>query len=88
VNGVVLVDAVFFVFTGLSLFILRQRHPREPGAVRVPLYPIVPALFVLGEMAVVVGAFLIDDLQHAAWIGLVWIAVGILLYLVCFRRSP
>jgi APA family basic amino acid/polyamine antiporter len=88
VNGVVLVDAVFFVFTGLSLFILRQRRPREPGAVRVPLYPIVPALFVLGEMAVVVGAFLIDELQHAAWIGLVWIAVGILLYLVCFRRSP
>ena len=36
----------FFVLTGISLFVLRARHPDTPRPYRVPLYPLTPAVFV------------------------------------------
>jgi amino acid transporter len=38
---------VFFLLTGLSLFVLRWREPGVPRPFRVPLYPVAPALFCL-----------------------------------------
>ena len=36
----------FFLCTGVSLFILRKKMPRVPRPFKVPLYPVIPALFV------------------------------------------
>jgi APA family basic amino acid/polyamine antiporter len=36
---------LFFLLTGLSLFILRRRTPEAPQPFRVPLYPVTPLLF-------------------------------------------
>jgi len=35
----------FFLFTGISLFVLRAREPEVFRPFRVPLYPLTPALF-------------------------------------------
>lgn len=37
----------FFLFSGLSLFILRKKHPHTPRPFKVPLYPITPIIFVI-----------------------------------------
>ncbi len=84
-TGVVLVDAVFFALTGAALIVLRVRRPGTPRAVRVPLYPVVPALFVLLEGAIVYGAFQVASTRAAAWIGVVWIAAAVVLYSIFFR---
>lgn len=35
----------FFLLTGMSVFVLRARHPDVERPFRVPLYPVIPALF-------------------------------------------
>ena len=37
---------LFFMLTGISLFILRRQAPDQPQPFRVPLYPITPLLFI------------------------------------------
>jgi amino acid transporter len=38
---------LFFMLTGISLFILRRQAPAQPDPFRVPLYPLTPILFIL-----------------------------------------
>jgi amino acid transporter len=38
---------LFFLLTGVSLFILRKREPQVPRPFRVPFYPLTPILFCL-----------------------------------------
>jgi amino acid transporter len=38
---------IFFLLTGCSLFVLRAREPHQERPFRVPLYPILPLVFVL-----------------------------------------
>lgn len=85
-NGAVFIDSVFFISTGLSVFVLRAKRPDAPRSFRVPGYPIVPALFVLGETGVLIGAFCEASLRHAAIIGAAWIAAAGLCFATCFRR--
>lgn len=37
----------FFLLTGVALFVLRAKEPDAPRPFRVPLYPVLPAVFVL-----------------------------------------
>lgn len=96
-TGAVFIDGVFFALTGAALFVLRAKAKAQgptPGfdagvaerGFRVPGYPVIPALFVLGEFGVVVGAYLDPAVRQAALIGVAWIAVGVGLYLWRFRR--
>jgi APA family basic amino acid/polyamine antiporter len=86
-TGVVFIDGIFFALTGLALFVLRRRMPDAERPVRVPGYPVVPFLFVLGEIGIVLGAYADPDLRQAALIGLAWVVVAAVLYLARFR-SP
>jgi APA family basic amino acid/polyamine antiporter len=36
---------LFFLLTGISLFVLRRQKPAQPDPFRVPLYPFTPMLF-------------------------------------------
>ncbi len=38
---------LFLLLVGLSLFVLRHREPERERPFRVPLYPLIPALFCL-----------------------------------------
>ncbi len=85
-TGLVVIDSVFFALTGVALIVLRKRHPDADRPARVPLYPIVPLVFVLLECAIIFGAFQMEATRGAAWIGLVWIAAACACYALFFRK--
>lgn len=84
-NGVVFIDSTFFLLTGLALIVLRYRAPSQPRPVRVPFYPLLPILFVLGECAVISGALLDSSVRGSSIIGMIWIAGALVCYLIFFR---
>lgn len=87
-NGLVFIDGVFFALTGAALLVLRRRPGADPEAFRTPGYPLVPLLFVLGELGVVAGAYFDPSVRSAAFLGLAWIAAAALLYRLRFHREP
>jgi L-asparagine transporter-like permease len=72
-----------------AIFIFRRRHRQEIDRLpyRCPLYPIVPAIFCLAMIGVLVNMFLIPSQRMEALIGMGFIAVGAVLYLLVFGRS-
>jgi APA family basic amino acid/polyamine antiporter len=84
-TGVVFIDGIFFALTGAALIVLRRKRPRAARPVRVPAYPLVPLLFVVGELGVVIGAALDPAVRGAAVIGAVWITAAAACYLLLFR---
>ena len=86
-TGVVFIDAIFFVLTAAALLVLRRRRPSARRLVRVPFYPLVPLLFIAGELGVIAGAALVPDMRAAAVIGLAWIVAGTVCYVLFFRGS-
>jgi APA family basic amino acid/polyamine antiporter len=74
---------LFFLLTGAALFVLRRRDPARPRPFRVPLYPLLPALFCLACAGMLwsslshVSAQSLDG-WNAAWIGVVVLAAGVL----------
>jgi basic amino acid/polyamine antiporter, APA family len=85
-NGVVFVDGVFFALSGAAIFVLRRKRPDADRPVRVPGYPVVPLVFILGEAAAVAGSYLDAEVRSAAVIGVLWIAAAALLYVARFRE--
>ena len=83
-TGTVFVDSVFFAMTGAALFRLRNRETET--MFRVPGYPVTPALFVLGEVGVLIGAHVDPQVLPATLIGGAWIVAGVIAYLVWFRK--
>jgi amino acid transporter len=81
---------LFFLLSGISLFVLRAKEPDVPRPFRVPLYPLLPLLFCL-----VCAYMLWASLSYvysqelgglnAAWIGVAVLASGALLLLVVGR---
>jgi len=86
-TGVVLVDGFFFVLTGAAVFVLRRRRPGAERSVRVPFYPWVPAIFVVGEGAVLLGTLVDPGVRAAALTGGLWIAGAAILYRARFARG-
>ena len=73
----------FFLLTGVALFVLRYKEPNAPRPFRVPLYPVIPALFVI-----MCGFLLWKSLEHHrvhAFVGLGVLAVGAVLMLLTRR---
>jgi len=86
-TGIMFIDLSFFVLTGAALIVLRPKRPDAVRPVRAPGYPLVPLIFVAGELAALVGAYLDPQVRSAAIVGACWIAAAALLYVVRFRRS-
>ncbi|MDQ8020547.1 MAG: amino acid permease [Moraxellaceae bacterium] len=82
---------LFFLLSGIALFVLRRREPHTPRPFSVPLYPLLPAIF-----CAVCAYMLWSSLSYvysqslgglnAAWIGVAVLAIGALL--VVFMRPP
>jgi APA family basic amino acid/polyamine antiporter len=58
----VFVHWVFFAGSALSLFVFRRTRPDAERPYRCPLYPFVPALFLLLATAMAIASFLKSDL--------------------------
>ncbi len=86
-SWVVLIDGVFFALTGAALMVLRRKLPKASEGFRVPGYPVIPLIFILGAAGVVVGASLNPALRGVLVVGAGWIAAAALVYLIWFR-SP
>ncbi|HEY8607957.1 MAG TPA: amino acid permease [Noviherbaspirillum sp.] len=82
---------LFFLLTGVSLFVLRRREPSLPRPFKVPLFPVLPLLFcatcayMLWSSLSYVYSQSLGGL-NAAWIGVAVLAAGLLL-LALIRRS-
>ncbi len=95
-NGVVFIDGIFFGLTAISLLVIRAREKRAgqtaagspSGIFRVPLYPIIPLVFIVGELALIAGTYLSESMRNAAWIGAGWIVMAVVLYMIFFRKPP
>jgi L-asparagine transporter-like permease len=74
------------MLTGLAVIFLRQKFKDSPEAIRMPLYPLFPLLFALGELVVLVGAFMLPKYRDGALIGLGWILAAALFYFIFFRK--
>ena len=70
----------FFLLTGIALFVLRATEPDAPRPFKVPMYPVVPAIFVL-----MCGYLLYSSLTYHrthALVGLGVLAVGAVVLLI------
>lgn len=80
---------VMFLMTGIALVVLRRRQPDRPRPYRVPLYPLLPIVFI-GSC----GFMLYESIEYAVsqWQAECWLALGLLLagipYWAWATRSP
>lgn len=85
---------LFFLLTGVALFVLRVRAPQTPRPFRVPLYPVLPVIFcatcayMLWSSLSYVSSQAVGGL-NAAWIGVgVLVSGGLVLTFVSRRSAP
>ncbi len=84
VAGTAPVFWVFFLLTGISLFIFRWIDPKRPRPFRTPFFPLPPLIF-----CAMCGYMLYSSLAYAkglSIIGLLPLAIGIPLYLISDRK--
>jgi len=75
----------FFLITGLALFVLRSKEPDAPRPFKVPLYPVLPAVFVL-----MCGYLLYSSLTYHrgnAMVGLAVLAAGAVVLFVAKQKN-
>ena len=80
---VVFMDIIFMTLAGAAVFILRYKKPQLERPVRVILYPLVPAFFVIVS-TIFVGIALWNK-SHEALSGLAVLGVGVVVYYLFFR---
>jgi basic amino acid/polyamine antiporter, APA family len=78
---------LFFLLTGLALFLLRRREPEVDRPFRVPLYPILPVIFCVTCTYMLWSSLSYVSSQslggiNAAWIGVAVLGIGGILLLV------
>lgn len=83
--GVVFLDGVFFALTAAAIlkpgFLVGSEKP-------LPLARAAAAIFVIGELGVVTGAYMDAGTRDAAWIGLIWMAAAAVLFMTVFWKRP
>jgi len=88
-NYVIFGATSFETLAVASIFVLRRRQtPGADAAYRCPMFPLLPALYVLAMGAVLVNMFVTKSTEAIAAVG--FIAVGAVVYVVLFawRRTP
>ncbi len=76
----------FFLLVGIAVFVLRAREPNVERPFKVPLYPVLPAVFVL-----MCGYLLYSSLTYHkgnALVGLAVVGVGAVVLLFARAKSP
>lgn len=83
-NLVVFTMYIFFVMCMVGVLILRRREPELPRPYKVPLYPVVPALGILGGIYILYATLTTDTLN--ALYGIAVTVLGIPVYYWLARR--
>jgi APA family basic amino acid/polyamine antiporter len=83
---VIFAAIVFYFLTTLALFRLRRTRPDLPRPVKAFGYPVLPALYLVANAALMV--ILLFEKPLYTWPGLLIVASGIPVYLVWRRRVP
>jgi len=76
---------LFFMLTGIALFILRRKAPQTPRPFRVPLYPVLPATFVATCGYLLWSSLAYARSQDAVHVCLYVMAGGVVAWLVTRR---
>jgi basic amino acid/polyamine antiporter, APA family len=80
---------LFFMLSGLALFILRRRDPTVPRPFRVPLYPVLPLAFVLSCAYVLYSSIVHAQTEHATHVAFGVMLSGVVaLLLLKGRPAP
>ena len=83
--GMVFAILIFYTLTTLALFKLRREDAGEANAFRMPGYPVLPALYLIGVVGLL-GARLVFD-WRASMVDLAFVLTGLPVSLFFFRRS-
>lgn len=83
-DSVVFASWIFYALTAGAVFRLRRTAPKAETIFRVPLYPVLPALFIVCSAAFI--AYAIFAMPHLTGLGLLVIALGAPIYAVFRRR--
>jgi len=75
---------LFFLLTGLSLFVLRRREPDADRPFRVPLYPLTPALFCLMGAYMLYSSLVFTGAGALAGVGV--LALGLPFLMIARRK--
>jgi amino acid transporter len=84
VAGTAPVFWLFFLATGIAVFVLRWRDPDTPRPFRVPLYPWTPLVFCASSVYMLQAS--VSYAREIALLGVLPLCVGVPLYL-CSRRG-
>ncbi len=76
---------VFFIMAVAGIFILRKKHSHLITTYKVPLYPVIPLVGIIGGLYVIVSTFLGD--MHSAVIGIVITLIGLPFYYMHKRKN-
>ena len=80
-----LVLAFFMALTLSAIFRLRSMHGEDPLSYRIPFYPVLPAILVLGALSIVCSSIL--QRPGEAMYGAVTVLAGIPVYMIWRRRG-
>jgi APA family basic amino acid/polyamine antiporter len=83
---VIFAAVLFYLLTAAGLFALRVKRPEAERPVKAPLYPVLPALYVVLTALICVN-LLIERPQYT-WPGLFIVALGIPVYYAWRRLAP
>lgn len=78
----------FFLLSGIALLVLRRRDPQRARPFRVPLYPVLPLLFIATCAYLLYASITYAQSQHASYVALVVMVSGVVVLLgLRLRRS-
>jgi APA family basic amino acid/polyamine antiporter len=69
---------LFFLLTGVALFVLRRRDPTRTRPYRVPLYPWLPLLFCISCACMLWSSLAYVSSQSLGGLNAAWVGVGVL----------
>ena len=76
----------FFMLSGIALFVLRRREPAAARPFRVPLYPVLPLVFVLTCAYLLYSSIVHAQSQNASYVALAVMISGAVVLLLLRRR--
>jgi len=76
---------LFFLLTGVSVFVLRRRAPAQPRPFRVPLYPLTPLVFCASCVYMLYSS--LAYVRFGAMVGVAVLAVGVPVLFFARRRA-
>jgi basic amino acid/polyamine antiporter, APA family len=77
---------LFYLFTVAAVFVLRKKMPEAQRPFLVPMYPLLPILYLVVTTLVMAGQFMLSPMFTGAGLGIV--LVGVPVYFLINRKQP